>query len=388
MENQQDTKKIKREYNKVPTKQFEYDSRGGTARGWKYTYEIEDDVEKIWKNTELYKKTGFKLTDEGVSIPRRYLGITDLCVERDSSTNEITKISFEHVGSYKRSYSMEFRDGKEFNGEYKEHHINSYLDSGPRYKIENGKFEDDYFLGDDKKVYQNGNLVATYYGDSFDIAERWAYDDNGILNGPNKAYNKNGNLKIECTYKNGNIDGEYKEFDSNGNVVIKQQYENGKCEQILSDGTKLSYYNGVLSKEFLPDGTVKEFYDNGQISAEKLPDGSSVGWYVGYSKKFAEKPNGSRQEWHINGKLSKEVLCSDDKRKISEARYDENGNRTHFEHYDKDGKDDTRLYLAKQKVAKDNVDKGTEKGKVQKKLNPISKAWKLHKALKEIDASK
>ena len=57
--------------------------------------------------------------------------------------------------------------------------------------------------------------------------------------------------------------------------------------------------------------------------------------------------------------------------------------RTHFEHH---GKDDTWLYIAKQKVAQNNVDKGAEKGKIQKKLNPLVKAIKMHKALKEVDA--
>ena len=127
---------------------------------------------------------------------------------------------------------------------------------------------------------------------------------------------------------------------------------------------------------------------DGVLSEQRLPDGSSVGWYADGSKKFEQQANGSRKEWHLNGKLSAEILCSDDKRKISEARYDETGKRTHFEHYDKDGKDDTRLYLAKQKVAQNNVDKGAAKGKIQKKLNPLVKAIKMHKALKEVDSGK
>ncbi len=136
------------------------------------------------------------------------------------------------------------------------------------------------------------------------------------------------------------------------------------------------------------DGTEREWYDNGRPSYEKLPDGTERGWYADGSKKFEQQANGSRKEWHLNGKLSAEILCSDDKRKISEARYDETGKRTHFEHYDKDGKDDTRLYLAKQKVASNQVEKGAAKGKIQKKLNPLVKAIKMHKALKEVDSGK
>ena len=171
----------------------------------------------------------------------------------------------------------------------------------------------------------------------------------------------------------------------------KTWYENGHLVSELSeDGIKRKGTKDGTVETTFPDGTtqIDKYYDNGQVAEQKLPNGQSFGFYVDGSKKFEEQSNGTRQEWHLNGKLSGEVLYSDDKRKISEARYDENGNRTHFEHFDKDGNDDTRLYLAKQKVAKTNVDKGTEKGKVQKKLNPIMKAWKLHKALKEVDSSK
>ena len=195
---------------------------------------------------------------------------------------------------------------------------------------------------------------------------------------------------VKETINGKDVETKYTYFPDSDKIETETILVDGKLsEQKLSDGTVRKYKNEVLEKETLPDGTVTEFYPNEQKSEQRFSDGSSAGWYADGSKKFEQQANGSRQEWHLNGKLSAEIICSSDgKRKISEARYDETGKRTHFEHYNKDGKDDTRIYLAKQKVAQKNVDKGAEKGKVQKKLNPISKAWKLHKALKEVDAGK
>ena len=266
--------------------------------------------------------------------------------------------------------------------------------------------------GTEREWYENGNQKIEILPDS---TVRWWYKNSqleleSLPDGTWRLWYENGNQKKEelpdgterAWYENGNLaseklpDGSVRTGKENGEgeAILadgtKQYFVDGKISsEKLIDGTRRTYDNGVLLAEYLLDNTTRRFYPNGQMSEQKLPNGSSAGWYIDGSKKFEEQPNGSRQEWHLNGNLSAEILCSKvDKHKISETRYDENGNRTHFVHYDKDGKDDTRMYLAKQKVAAKQVEKGAEKGKVQKKLNPIIKAWKMHKALKEVDAEK
>ena len=78
-----------------------------------------------------------------------------------------------------------------------------------------------------------------------------------------------------------------------------------------------------------------------------------------------------------------------------------NGKPSHFEHYDKNGNDDTRTYLAKKKIAErqtgkseqlrekgvqvKNKDGTTRDKKAVKKLGAIKKFFAMKKALKEVD---
>jgi antitoxin component YwqK of YwqJK toxin-antitoxin module len=113
----------------------------------------------------------------------------------------------------------------------------------------NGKID-----GPEKWYYENGNLrgESTYRV--------------GRLEGPKKWYYENGNLWGESTYKEGKIEGSYKEYYENGNLRIESTYKEGKIE-----GSYKEYYeNGNLRiestyKEGKIEGSYKKYYENGNL---------------------------------------------------------------------------------------------------------------------------
>lgn len=316
-------------------------------------------------------------------------------LDRDSKTDvglEIIKIASEksldgseHVWNH---YTWKLYTAKLLDGTEHEWYRNGQL------KFE--KLPD----GTEHEWYENGKKKFERLPDGTE--GKWQVDGKPIYetlaDGSLRIWNKTGTLITGM--ENGN--GEVTVIDG------KQYFVDGKIiREKLNNGTLRTYDNGDLSKAFLSDGTVIEFYGNEKLLKKiELPDGKSVGWYADGQKKFEQQPNGTRQEWYLNGTLATKILHSNtaDKHIISESRYDENGNLILFKHYNKKGKDDTRLYLAKKKVAADqakkseeirakgvevkNADGTTRKKTTVKKLNPIVKAWKLHKALKDVDARK
>ena len=404
---------------------------------------------------DVYKLTAEEMPDGKMTFAQK-----DGIVKSESEKREVTKYrrvepldwdswptTEEYTVSFK-DYKFTFFDGSVYGVSVDDNH---YLDNSQFIKTNQfSELNVDLRCHDSWKGRFFGGEVKIVSEKSFDGSEhKWEGEDlsefaklsdgterkwykDGILeseklpDGTERTWYENGNMREEYLpdgtervwYENGNLgyeklpDGSVRTGEENGEGEAtladgtKQYFVDGKISsEKLIDGTRRTYDDGVLVAEYLLDNTTRRFYPNGQMSEQKLPNGSSAGWYIDGSKKFEEQPNGSRQEWHLNGNLSAEILCSKvDKHKISETRYDENGNRTHFEHYNKEGKDDTRMYLARKKVAADqakkseeirakgvevkNSDGTTRKKTTVKKLNPIVKAWKLRKALKDVDARK
>lgn len=249
-----------------------------------------------------------------------------------------------------------------------------------------------------------------------------------LPDGTRRDWWDNGNLKCEDApggaklewYKNGNQKAEYFDFECvrkwnvSGTKIyenlqgeaIREWYDNGNLKrEDVSGGAECEWYaNGQKKKEKLPDGIYREWYESGQPKEERLfgeiqkswyengekmfereADGTSRSWYEN-GEKYSEKlPNGTSRRWFENGQLAEEMCCSDDGRLISRGKYNVDGTVTYLVHYDKDGKDDTNLYLAKRKIAAKHIEKGEKKGKVLPKLNRISKVWQMRKTLKELE---
>lgn len=83
---------------------------------------------------------------------------------------------------------------------------------------------------------------------------------NGTLDGIEKSYYKNGNLKQETSYKNNVIDGIEKRYYENGDLIAEITYQNekiigGKC----SDGKAFSNAHlHNLEKRYNIDSIIKE----------------------------------------------------------------------------------------------------------------------------------
>ena len=69
---------------------------------------------------------------------------------------------------------------------------------------------------------------------------------NGLRDGVQKDYYKNGKLRWSGFFKNGKLEGKTKSFYENGNIELEENHVNG-----------------------LQDGIIKEYYENGKIKSER-----------------------------------------------------------------------------------------------------------------------
>lgn len=232
------------------------------------------------------------------------------------------------------------------------------------------------------------------------------------------------------------VKGIYKDNQIEGNVIhywkekpfLEENYHGG-----CLDGKKIMHSkpNGIqyVSKS-ISDGEAPyiENYVQGQLDGEQLYFYDQVNGKIKRKDHYKNGVKTESLEYTLNntlmrksiyegGKLSEVIEYASDERILEQTKYlyhsngkilsvgkNTSGKTTYFRHYDKNGKDDTRLYLAKKKVAERQVEKSeqlrekdievknadgtTRKRTTVKKLNPIMKAWKLHKALREVDSEK
>ena len=134
----------------------------------------------------------------------------------------------------------------------------------------------------EKNYYDNGKLKSEF-----------EKNDNGKLDGIYREYYENGQLKLECTYKDGQLDGISKEYYKNNQLSCEYNFKNGQL-----------------------DGLCKEYYDSGKIKEEYYcKNGEFEGIYKKYYTNGKEKSeynykngriSGIAKEYRINGDIDVE----------------------------------------------------------------------------------
>ena len=137
----------------------------------------------------------------------------------------------------------------------------------------------------EKNYYDNGKLKSEF-----------EKNDNGKLDGIYREYYENGQLKLECTYKDGQLDGISKEYYKNNQLSCEYNFKNGQL-----------------------DGLCKEYYDSGKIKEEYYcKNGEFEGIYKKYYTNGKEKSeynykngriSGIAKEYRINGDIDVEYDC-------------------------------------------------------------------------------
>lgn len=158
-----------------------------------------------------------------------------------------------------------------------------------------------------KRAFQlNGKLKHEYYVCG------------GIMEGPYREYDKDGNLYIECNYLNGKIEGEFVVYFRDN--CVKSIYVNG-----IKHGTETVYYDDgtVHTKCTYVDGKehglYTEYYKSGNIMKEFMyVNGEKEGVYI------VKYDNGNMQTQctHVNGILQGDYKqYSEDGQLISNYKY-------------------------------------------------------------------
>ena len=184
-----------------------------------------------------------------------------------------------------------------------------------------------------------------------------------LTNGKYTEYYKNGQIKIQGSYKEGKRDGEFKTFLKNGksagfiiykdgkiikSTLVKAMKDNASFSPVtdiyykLEDShtlRKVDYENGLLriyfiyNKDGIPDGESVEYYEEGNIKSiipfkNNMVEGLTITYYengnideeVNYKN---DKMNGEAKSYDENGKLNGRTIFKDDI-KLEEEVHKEN----------------------------------------------------------------
>ena len=207
-----------------------------------------------------------------------------------------------------------------------------------------------------KAYYSNKKLAYTREGK---LVEGY----NLLPNGKYTEYYKNGQMKVQGSYKEGKRDGEFKAFLKNGKSAGSVIYKDGKIikstlVKAMKDNAsfspvtdiyykledshtlrKVDYENGLLriyfiyNKDGIPDGESVEYYEEGNIKSiipfrNNIVEGLTITYYengnideeVNYKN---NKMNGEAKSYDENGKLNGRTIFKDDI-KLEEDVYKEN----------------------------------------------------------------
>ena len=207
-----------------------------------------------------------------------------------------------------------------------------------------------------KAYYSNKKLAYTREG-------RLVEGYNLLPNGKHTEYYKNGQVKVQGSYKEGKRDGEFKAFLKNGKSAGSVIYKDGKIikstlVKAMKDNAsfspvtdiyykledshtlrKVDYENGLLkiyfiyNKDGIPDGESVEYYEEGNIKSiipfrNNIVEGLTITYYengnideeVNYKN---GKMNGEAKSYDENGKLNGRTIFKDDI-KLEEDVYKEN----------------------------------------------------------------
>jgi len=180
----------------------------------------------------------------------------------------------------------------------------------------------------------NGKYVSyTYYGG---LKQNKMFVD-GKLQGPYAAYFDTGktHIEFETNYVDGEIDGELIEYYSNGEVYSIMNYENG-----VQNGKEIRYArNGQKSFEVnvvdgSADGVYNTYHVNGQISETgNMDNGLSVGQWQNFDDKGKLI---STYNYNEKGELDGEYIVYEDEKKQIEYTY-RNGEIIAYSCYDPQG---------------------------------------------------
>ena len=207
-----------------------------------------------------------------------------------------------------------------------------------------------------KAYYSNKKLAYTREG-------RLVEGYNLLPNGKHTEYYKNGQIKVQGSYKEGKRNGEFKAFLKNGKSAGSVIYKDGKIikstlVKAMKDNAsfspvtdiyykledshilrKVDYENGLLkiyfiyNKDGIPDGESVEYYEEGNIKSiipfrNNIVEGLTITYYengnideeVNYKN---NKMNGEAKSYDENGKLNGRTIFKDDI-KLEEDVYKEN----------------------------------------------------------------
>tara|TARA_R110002049_G_scaffold309298_2_gene520496 strand:- start:18461 stop:19966 length:1506 start_codon:yes stop_codon:yes gene_type:complete len=215
---------------------------------------------------------------------------------KDLSGRSGTKKTFFRDGTLQKSEN--FENGL-LNGDYQENFENGIL-----YK--EGSYENGFLNGILKTYHNNGNIkLITHYSDSEKHGTEEVYNIHGILtetlsyalnkkNGSFKTFYEDGKkIKAEGSYKDNTFAGVYKKYYENGQLALSCIYG----DEGIKDGPEIKYYkngNQQWIKNYQKGklvGIQKHFYDNKQLSK----------WEV-YNEEG--KQHGENIEYYKNGVLA------------------------------------------------------------------------------------
>ena len=181
-----------------------------------------------------------------------------------------------------------------------------------------------HYNATEKRIaFKNGKLLA-FCASSNDVTW-WNREDKAHSGIPYTVKKHGSTIEYSYNEETGKT-SKIREYLPDG--TRREWYENGQPQyEQLPDGTKREWYdNGQLSSEYLADGTVRlwhengnkkfeltnetirSWYENGNKKSDELPDGTKRGWYKNGQMSFEELPDGTSRKWYANGNKKLEHL--------------------------------------------------------------------------------
>ena len=153
----------------------------------------------------------------------------------------------------------------------------------------------------------------TWYTSLNKIKETAFYKE-GLLQGPNLMFHKNGKKYVNAIYKNDSLHSKYESFNKKGALVQRKYFKSGSLDSIYKSYFKVGEKNlefYIPYKNDKIEGEALEYYENGDL----------------YEKSFyvSGKINGVKTRYHANKKISSEINYLEGELSGSYKSYHTNG---------------------------------------------------------------